>query len=105
MKQAKSCSNCARGIRMSINKDILCRVKGVVSRDFLCAKHLKMTEARLSPESRPKCIECEFFITPVNETGIDPVKGYCQLFTVRYFNGETKGACSKFCRKTERIIS
>jgi len=105
MRQAKSCNNCARGLKMSINKDILCRVKGVVSRDFTCSKHLRMPDAWIHSERKPKCIECEFFTPPEDESEHDPSVGYCQLFTVRYFNGEIKSACSKFCRKPERIIS
>ena len=105
MKQAKSCSNCTRGIKINVNKDILCRINGVVSRDFVCSKYYRMPESWSASERKPKCIECEFFINVQNEIEHDPATGYCQLFTVRYFNGEVKSACSKFCRKTERIIS
>lgn len=90
---------------MSINKDILCRVKGVVSRDFICAKYLRMADAWAASERKPKCIECEFFIPSEDVVECDPATGYCQLFTVRYYNGEIKSACSKFCGKSERIIS
>ena len=90
---------------MNINKDILCRIKGVVSRDFVCAKYLRTAEAWSVSERKPKCIECEFFIPSQSETEHDPAIGYCQLFTVRYYNGGIKSACSKFCRKSERIIS
>lgn len=90
---------------MNINKDILCRIKGVVSRDFVCAKYLRMAEVWSVSERKPKCIECDFFITSQSETELNPAIGYCQLFTVRYYNGEIKSACSKFCQKSERIIS
>lgn len=105
MKQAKSCSSCARGIKMSINKDILCKLKGVVSRDFVCAKYLRKSGVWSASERTSKCIECEFFITSRNETEQNTSTGYCQLFTVRYYNGEVKSACSKFCKKAERSIS
>ena len=105
MKQTKNCGNCARGIKMNVNKDILCKIKGVVSRDFICTKYLRMNEVWSSTERKPKCIECEFFINSENETGQNTSIGYCQLFTVRYYNGEVKSACSKFCRKSERNIS
>lgn len=105
MKQAKICSNCARGIKVNVNKDILCRIKGVVSQDFVCTKYLRMAEAWPASERKPKCIECEFFITSQNETEKNTTTGYCQLFTIRYYNGVIKSACSKFCRKSERIIS
>ncbi len=90
---------------MNVNKDILCKVKGVVSRDFVCTKYLRMADTWPASERKPKCIECEFFITSQNEMELNPSSGYCQLFTVRYFNGEIKSACSKFCKKSERIIS
>lgn len=105
MKQAKSCSNCARGIKINVNKDILCKINGAVSLDFVCTKYLRMNEVWSSTERKPKCIECEFFITSGNEMEQSTSNGYCQLFTVRYYNGDIKSACSKFCRKTERNIS
>lgn len=105
MKHARSCSNCARGIKININKDILCKIKGAVSRDFSCAKYLRMPETWSVVERKNKCIECEFFINNQNEIEHNPALGFCQLFTVRYYNGEIKSACSKFCKKSERIIS
>ncbi len=106
MKQARNCDNCARGIKMSVNKDILCRFKGVVSLDFTCSKHRRIAEAwSAASERKHKCIECEFFIPSQNETEPNQAIGHCQLFTVRYYNGENKSSCSKFCRKSERIIS
>jgi hypothetical protein len=64
-----------------------------------------MAEAWSASERKPKCIECEFFIISQNESEAYSAKGFCQLFTVRYYNGEVKSACSKFCRKSERNIS
>jgi hypothetical protein len=105
MKQATCCGNCARGIKMNVNKDILCRIKGAVSRDYVCTKYQRMNEVWTPSERKPKCIECEFFINSESGNVKDPSIGFCQLFTVRYYNGEIKSACSKFCRKTERNIS
>ncbi len=105
MKQAKSCSNCARGMKMNINKDILCKIKGVVSRDYLCSKYQRTSEVWSVTERTSKCIECEFFINSRGEAETDTSIGYCQLFTVRYYNGEIKSACSKFCRRVEKSIS
>lgn len=103
MKRSDSCSSCARGINVNVNKDILCRINGVVSRDFLCSKYLKL--AWSNPESKPKCVECEFFIPSQDQSQKKLSYGVCQLFTVRNYDGEAKNACSKFCRKVERIIS
>lgn len=130
MKKPGSCSNCARGIKIHINRDILCKIHGIVSRDFRCAKYVRKVGNWSSFESKAKCIECEFFIaaayeseTPLYEPSQSPgpdaglleqssftseqdsSMGHCQLFTVRQFDGERKNACSKFCRKSERNIS
>ncbi len=105
MKQAGSCNNCAKGVRVKINRDIFCRIHGIVSGDFCCARYSRRLEAWLPTERKPKCIECEFFIQDSSENGQDSANGYCQLFTVRRFDGEIKSACSKFLRKSERNIS
>ncbi len=105
MKQAGSCNNCAKGVRVKINRDIFCRIHGIVSGDFYCARYSRRVEAWLPNERKPKCIECEFFIPESSENAQDPANGYCQLFTVRRFDGEIKSACSKFLRKSERNIS
>lgn len=121
MKKPGSCSNCVRGIKININRDILCKIHGIVSMDFRCAKYIRRVETWSSFDYKPKCIECEFFISAKNEPAnspddelikqplydaeLDPSMGYCQLFTVRQFDGERKTACSKFCQKSERNIS
>lgn len=99
MKQARCCGNCAIGIKMGINKDILCRNKGVVSRDFVCSRHKTPPAAWTASERKPKCIECEFFIKSENGDPLDS-SGYCQLFTVRSYDGEQKSACSRFSKKS-----
>ncbi len=128
MKKPGNCSNCARGINIHINRDILCKIHGIVSRDFRCIKYIRKVETWSPSGLKAKCIECEFFIsasyepeTPPNGSSLspdaellqqpsyeseqDPSMGHCQLFTVRQFDGERKNACSKFCRKSERNIS
>jgi hypothetical protein len=103
MKQSRCCGNCARGIKININKDILCKIHGIVSRDFICSKY--RTLARTALEEKPKCVECLFFTLVEEETGKCPNNGFCQLFTVRCYDGDAKSACSKFCAKAERNIS
>lgn len=105
IKQKKSCGNCARGIRMNINRDILCKIHGVVTRDFVCAKYRELIDERLVNGQKYKCVECEFFIQDRNGSDAPASWGFCQLFTVRYYNGKGKNACSKFSKKTERIVS
>lgn len=103
MKKIKNCGNCSRGILMNINKDILCRINGVVTQDFVCTKYKELTDAKMQGGQKFKCAECEFFIQDNPEAPAN--SGFCQLFTVRYYNGRTKNACSKFSRKKERIVS
>ncbi len=112
MKQAGSCINCDRGIKVNVNRDILCKIHGIVSRDFRCARYVRRVEKWSASERKSKCIECQFFISAPNEPGenqeeafCDSSVGHCQLFTVRQFDGKQKSACSKFCQKSERIIS
>lgn len=105
IKPKKSCSNCARGIRMNINRDILCKIHGVVTRDFVCAKYKELVDERLTSGQKYKCIECEFFIQDRISPDVPANSGFCQLFTVRYYNGKVKNACSKFSKKNERIVS
>lgn len=57
----KSCSNCRYGLPVSVNGDILCRMKGVVSPNYYCSKHKFDYQVKLL---RPKCIGCKNFITP-----------------------------------------
>jgi hypothetical protein len=105
MKHTNNCNNCARGIKLNVNNDILCRIHGIVSLDFVCSRYLKLAWSAI--ENKPKCIECEFFISSQDqqEQETSPTIGFCQLFTVRSFDGEAKNACSKFCMKAERNIS
>lgn len=105
MKQKKSCGSCSRGIRIKINKDILCRINGVVTPDFVCTKYREITDAKMDSGQKYKCADCEFFIQDGNNPDYPANSGFCQLFTVRYYNGRTKNACSKFSRKIERIVS
>jgi hypothetical protein len=51
------------------------------------------------------CGNNEFFISDQEEHEISQTIGFCQLFTVRSFDGEARNACSKFCMKAERNIS
>lgn len=105
MKQTKNCGNCMYGVRVSINNDILCRLKGVVSRDYSCGKHRMNPVRKPFIEVRSKCADCEFFILTGKNPDSPQAIGYCQLFTVREYAGDQKNACSKFCRKSEREVS
>ena len=39
MKKKRVCNNCLKGTAISLNGDILCIEKGVVSADYVCSKH------------------------------------------------------------------
>jgi len=100
MKRKKSCSNCIKGIKISINNDILCRKKGIVSPDYVCSGHRFAPESITYKETNYKCIHCESFI-PNTESVEDPDSiGVCKLFSARQFNGNQKSACSKFEKKS-----
>ena len=115
MKQSGNCSNCARGIRVKINSDILCRLHGAVSKDYRCSRYVRKVAAWSSDappaqsaeetEQLLKCIECEYFVPSRTGKESNPALGYCELFTVRQYNGMTKNACSRFRKKERKNIS
>lgn len=105
MKRVKSCNICSRGITNNFNRDILCWYKGIVSCDYICPKFKAVSETEDRFNKKNKCIGCEFFIPETVDSDALINIGYCQLFTVRQFNGESKKACSKFCPKRELSIS
>ena len=98
MKQKKFCSNCVKGMPISINKDILCRERGVVSPDYVCSKHRFMPEPKTYRDLNYKCIECSFFTVEEADQENSPTLGLCQLFSVRKYDGSLKSACSKFSK-------
>lgn len=105
MKHIKSCFTCANGLTNNFNRDILCKIKGIVSQDFSCSKYKPLSMARGIHAQKNKCMDCEFYIIDAANSAEPAAIGFCQLFTVRKFNGETKNACSKFTRKSETIVS
>lgn len=53
-----------------------------------------------------KCIHCENFeIASDNDPGGTSAKGLCKLFSVRYFDGFQKSACSKFVKNPQSEVS
>lgn len=105
MKWIKCCSSCSYGISNKFNKDILCKYNGIVSRDYKCSKYRAFLNQGSNLLSKNKCIDCEFFIVESSSDLEQTSIGYCQLFTVRQFDGGIKKACSKFCPKPEYYIS
>lgn len=91
-------------MRININNDILCRINGVVTQDFVCTRFAEIKVTKQDAGQKYKCADCEFFIQD-RAPDILANTGFCQLFTVRYYNGRTKNACSKFNRKLDRIVS
>jgi hypothetical protein len=92
-------------VPVSTNNDILCYIKGVVSHDFICTKYKTTPQVKHLNQQKNRCIDCTFFIENSSTSESLPSMGFCQLFTVREFNGENKNACSKFCKKSELIVS
>jgi len=98
LKLIRTCSTCQRGIAISINNDILCRDKGVVSPDYVCSKHKFAPLLKSNKRDTFKCSDCENFIMD-DEISSDSTFGFCQMFRVRPFDGKQKKACSKFTKK------
>ena len=93
MKTVKQCKNCRHGSHNNFNSDIVCRYKGVVSRDYSCGKFKPLPDGAIKLFGY-RCIDCNFLILdPENE---DSDYGFCQLFTVSKFDGSKKSVCSKF---------
>lgn len=105
MIKKRSCSNCIMGINISINKDILCRDKGVVSPDYVCRRHKFAPVSKFDTNNVVnKCIDCEHFIID-SKSGDELIIGLCRLFSVRKYNGKERKACSKFTRQSKSKVS
>lgn len=104
MKQGKSCMNCIKGTVVSVNNDVLCREKGIVSPDYTCRRHRSIPDAKTFKEKNYKCSECENFIINTKADG-EALIGLCQLFSVREFDGKEKNACSKFVKNAIQYVS
>lgn len=94
-KAKRCCENCVKGIAISLNTDILCREKGVVSPDFCCSGHRYAPVTKKETSNNLKCISCQYFMCKDKESTI----GVCKLFSVRQTDGSVKNACSKFEKK------
>jgi hypothetical protein len=98
-KAKRCCANCVKGIALTLNTDILCREKGVVSPDFECSSHRYAPIVKDSSNA-PKCLECRFFNTKSPDSSI----GVCKIFSVRQTDGSAKKACSKFEKKNIKNV-
>ncbi len=105
MKPKRTCSNCLKGTAITINNDILCIEKGVVSADYVCSKHRFMPEFKSINRRISSCIDCENFIIFDTSNIDERAMGICQLFTVRKYDGRKKNACSKFIKRVKREVS
>ncbi len=104
MKIKKSCKNCAIGIRMVVNNDILCKINGAVSGDYICSKYKAIRNTAPAFYKKFRCIECDHFIVKKDNRSLPSSIGICRMFSVRYFNGRRKNACSKFEHRKERGV-
>lgn len=105
MKQSKSCSNCMKGTSLPVNKDILCREKGIVSPDYVCRKHKFMPDSKTFKEMSYKCMHCDFFLPSAASSQESEIVGTCKLFSIRSFHGNERNACSKFIKKPLSSVS
>ncbi len=101
MRIQKSCINCRNAVQNNFNNDLICRHKGVVSRDFTCVKHRCNPESTKAELYSYRCIDCNFLMLEAAE--VNTTMGYCQLFTVRHFDGTKKNICSKFILKSNPV--
>ncbi|NLD49881.1 MAG: hypothetical protein GX660_22285 [Clostridiaceae bacterium] len=105
MQAKRTCSNCLKGTVITINNDILCIVKGVVSCDYVCSKHRFMPAVKSGRKRINSCIDCENFIIFDTSNLEDRAMGVCQLFTVRKYDGRKRKPCSKFAQRVRREVS
>jgi hypothetical protein len=112
----RNCSTCMLGTSMVVNGDVLCRLRGAVSKNHCCRRYKPSPfyRAALSgPETFLSCSGCKFFEPDSPDT--DPVQrlmgknlpviGLCSLFSVRKYDGCARKACSKFIVKDTREVS
>lgn len=105
MQAQRTCNNCLKGTAITINSDILCIEKGVVSADYVCSKHRYMPALKSIKRKINTCIDCENFIIFDTANIEDRATGICQLFTVRKYDGRKKKTCSKFVKRAKREVS
>ncbi len=105
MKLKKTCKNCVYAIRMVVNSDLLCLRKGAVSPMFVCGRHKMISFADPEFYKKNKCAECSHYILKNGVSGNEPRIGVCRLFSVRYFDGRKRSACSKFEHCQELSVS
>jgi len=101
MKPVKSCANCIKSRPIPFTYDVLCVNKGVVSADYVCRRHKFIPNLKSFKEMDYKCIDCANFIISGKNSTSSEITGLCRLFSVRYFDGNSKKACSKFIMKHE----
>ena len=99
MKPIKSCVNCIKGTSIGVNADILCREKGAVSPGYICFRYRSMPEQKSLKELNYKCASCDYFNLTQSNQDEATATGYCQMFSMRQYNGKDRAACSKFAKK------
>jgi len=105
LNSKRTCSNCLKGTAITINNDILCIEKGVVSEDYVCTKHRFMPALKSIKRRISTCLDCENFIIFDTSNIEERATGICQLFTVRKYDGRNKSACSKFVKRVKQEVS
>jgi len=99
LEQKRTCHNCTKGTVITINGDILCKINGVVSPDYVCSSHRFIPTEKTYKQLNYKCTDCENFVEVIASQRNNIVYGTCQLFSIRKFEGANRSACSKFVRK------
>jgi len=96
MKPVRICANCIKSRPISFTNDVLCKNKGVISADFVCIRHKFIPNIKSFKDMDYKCTDCTNFIVHEKNLHHNQSVGLCRLFSVRYYDGDKKKACSKF---------
>lgn len=107
-----ACINCKNGIKISVNEDVLCRIKGAVSKDYFCRHYKKFPDyinnyyyEIKKEEVRIYCNSCTYYSiadktdpsyekSGNNSQNDEP--GFCNLFYISRRKGNSHRICSRF---------
>lgn len=104
MKLKKTCKNCVYAIKIVVNNDLLCLRKGAVSPAYSCGRHKMISFAEPEIYKKNNCAECAHYLLKTGVSVNDMHSGVCRLFSVRYFDGRKRNACSKFEHRQELSV-
>lgn len=93
---SKSCKYCIKGMFIPLTNDVLCRIKGVVSSNYVCSKFKEVPSVKTPRQLNYKCIDCKYFTQSISLSEDNSAIGTCILFCTRPFDGTNRIACKRF---------